>query len=325
MPNWLGDLLMAYPFISALKERFPHSEIDLICKANLCGLAELFPAINQVFPFSKETHGGLFGARKFVQTHFFNKKYQYFFCLPDSFSSAWMGRFVDAERKLGYAKEARSFLLSKAFPLPEPMHRSLKYLRLLELEFGNEFECDNLPFLAEEGSNRKSPQLDFSLLSFRSVAASRTLSLEKATTICKQLLSTFEGQFVFTGTASDRQYYEQLITQITAHGINTDRLENRAGRTDLKELLELMRQAKALLGVDSGTAHLANACGLPAVILFGAGDEDETGGIFETKQIRLRKKGLACAPCLSNTCQFSSNECINDLSIEKIIHQLSSL
>lgn len=323
MPNWLGDLLMAFPFIKAVEENFSNVEIDIICKSNLSGLAAQFPFVNQVYSFSKETHGGLFGARKFVQENLSENKYDYFFTLPDSFSAAWMGRFVTADKKVGYAREARSFLLTKAYAIPAEMHRSSKYLNLLVKELGKKIQCNGQPFLARQQKS----DCENVLLSFRSVAASRTLSLEKAEAICLKLAESSKETFVFTGTGSDIEYYNELLSRLSSQisgEKDQARFSSLAGMTNLPELLDLMQKAKAFLGVDSGTAHLANACGTPSVVLFGAGDEKETGGVFDTQQIQLRQKGLNCAPCLSNTCKFANNKCINELSTQYIAQQLLS-
>lgn len=48
------------------------------------------------------------------------------------------------------------------------------------------------------------------------------------------------------------------------------RFHSMVGRTDLRQLTAIVRSARLFVGVDSGPAHLANACKIPGVILFGS-------------------------------------------------------
>jgi heptosyltransferase I len=59
---------------------------------------------------------------------------------------------------------------------------------------------------------------------------------------------------------------------------------NLAGKTTLKQLLALLDQATALLGPDSGPAHMANSVRTPVIGLFATSNPERTGPYFSTKQ-----------------------------------------
>ena len=78
------------------------------------------------------------------------------------------------------------------------------------------------------------------------------------------------------------------------------------GRTlpamDIGEWIDLLQGVRLTVGVDSGLAHLAAACGVPTLALYGSTAPDLTG---------CRGEGAAtlastfpCAPCLSRTCRY---------------------
>ncbi|MBU0498988.1 MAG: lipopolysaccharide heptosyltransferase I [Gammaproteobacteria bacterium] len=74
-----------------------------------------------------------------------------------------------------------------------------------------------------------------------------------------------------------------------------------ATRQDLNGMAQLLAGATAVVGVDSGLAHMAAALGRPAVTLYGPTSTDLTGAVG------LRQRNLAvefpCAPCLSRRCK----------------------
>ena len=76
-----------------------HATIDLIAKKGIDFLLDYFPKHGQRFIFNKEVYKGLSGAFKFGRQISTQKKYDIFFCLPDSFSSAVMAYATNANKK----------------------------------------------------------------------------------------------------------------------------------------------------------------------------------------------------------------------------------
>ena len=106
-PNWLGDLIMSTGFLRAVLETFPDSQVDIILKSGF----EILP-----IPHRGETI--LFDKNKISAGEFGkslrHKNYDYFYVLPPSFSSAWMAFQSRIPKRIGYAGECRSFLLTSA-------------------------------------------------------------------------------------------------------------------------------------------------------------------------------------------------------------------
>src|SRR5689334_10332394 len=107
LPNWLGDMVMSTAFINALRMEYPSADIDVIVKKGLESLIAFIPAINKKYVFSKEDWKGLRGVYRFGKKISREVKYDVFFCLPDSFSSALMGWSTAARRRIGFKKEFR--------------------------------------------------------------------------------------------------------------------------------------------------------------------------------------------------------------------------
>lgn len=73
-------------------------------------------------------------------------------------------------------------------------------------------------------------------------------------------------------------------------------------RLDLAGVMRLLADARGVVGVDSGLAHLGGALGRPTVVLFGPSDPLQTGcrGPF----VRNLAASFPCSPCGSRRCRL---------------------
>ncbi|MDX6765582.1 MAG: glycosyltransferase family 9 protein [Candidatus Methylacidiphilales bacterium] len=90
------------------------------------------------------------------------------------------------------------------------------------------------------------------------------------------------------------------------------------GKTPLPDLLALLAGARAVIGTDSGPAHLAALFDVPVITLFGATDPDLTGPVAAKGEC-LVTEGPPCRPCRSRTCNWETPmACLSDLSVERV-------
>jgi len=90
------------------------------------------------------------------------------------------------------------------------------------------------------------------------------------------------------------------------------------GRMPLERLLPLLAHASALVGTDSGPAHVAALFGTPVVAVFGATDPERTGPRAPNARI-LTLDGLECRPCLSRRCRAEQPmACMAGVGVERV-------
>lgn len=77
-------------------------------------------------------------------------------------------------------------------------------------------------------------------------------------------------------------------------------------KLSLTEIARVLVQAKAVVAVDTGLAHLAAALNVPVVSIYGATNSDLTG-TYGLSQVRLTST-LPCSPCLRTTCSYEGDE-----------------
>lgn len=313
LPNWLGDMVMSIYFVREVKKIYPEAEISVIAKKGIESLLELFEPLQHKFVFSKNEYKGIRGLYKFGRMIKSTARFDLFFCLPDSFSSAFMGWVTGARMRIGYAKEGRSVLLTKSYLRNRTEHRVVQYLKLLDNYEG--MASNYIPDLILTNNEIKKEGI---IINVHSEAVSRRLPIDKAIAIINFLSGKTSLSITMIGSPAEQLYTGEIISGLQ----QPHRVISKAGRTTLPQLFDIFKKAQVMLSTDSGPAHLANACGLPTVVLFGAGDEKETRPFYKAvcKIIRLGK--LPCEPCVSNTCIYGKPLCLIDLDTKYIVDSL---
>lgn len=125
---------------------------------------------------------------------------------------------------------------------------------------------------------------------------------------------------VFSGTNADKD----LISYI-----GENKFLSLAGKTGIKELIELFSRAKLVIAPDSGSAHLARATEKPAVISIFCCTPPKMYGPFgdDTKYFAL-DGNLKCQPCHVRKCPLKDEgfeQCVNNPKPEKIINIVNNV
>jgi heptosyltransferase-2 len=316
LPNWLGDVVMSTAFINAVRQLYPDASIDVIIKKELGGIASLIPGLNNIHLFSKQEYNELSGVYRFGKS-LSTQQYDVYFNLPHSLSSFVIAWASGAKQRVGFNKEGGFFLLTRSFKKPNNLHRVDEYVSLLENFAGQPIT----PKKVELEAGKTKGRTNTVVVNFNSEASSRRMPLDKGRSIVNGLTTTFKDvSFAFVGSPKEAVFIDELLAGLD----NTDRLQNLAGKTDLKGLAELIAGSKAVLTTDSGPAHLANALGAPTIVLFGAGNENNTAPYNKQGLIVIRYGQLICEPCVRNTCKlYGVPKCMEMLDEIKIINALS--
>ncbi len=113
MPNWLGDGVMATPFLRTLRGLYPAAHIAAIHKPLLAAVLAGLPFVDQAIEFSEVQKGGgnRIDSRRTVEI--LNQgKFDLAILLPNSFRSALLAWRAGISHRVGYARENRGLLLN---------------------------------------------------------------------------------------------------------------------------------------------------------------------------------------------------------------------
>ncbi|RYY86923.1 MAG: glycosyltransferase family 9 protein [Chitinophagaceae bacterium] len=316
LPNWLGDMVMAVAFIENLQQAYPGAAVSVIAKKGVHELLPYFPPLEHHFVYDKPASPGLRGLWRFGRGIRDTARFDLFFSLPDSLSSAIMGYATAACHRIGFRKEGRGVLLTHTYSRPHGTHRVHEYLTLLE------------DYASWHAHNRQVklhhsfPRREHVVVNINSEAQSRRLTVSKSVEILSALRAATDAPLALIGSPKEQEF----VTEVLGLLPDARNIQNIAGATTLGGLVEILASARVVLTTDSGPAHLANALGTPTVVLFGAGNENNTSPYNKATSTVIRLNELTCEPCLKNRCVcYETPQCLERLNTALIIQQVQQV
>lgn len=138
-----------------------------------------------------------------------------------------------------------------------------------------------------------------------------------------KVIKAYENKvnLIFTGTDADKPLIDRILV-----GTNLENKIILAGKTDLKELLEVFRRADVVISPDSGSAHVAWAAQKPAIITLFSATAEKRSAPFGPNCYVLAP-ALDCRPCLRKDCRLKNdkNKCCSLVQPEELIALLDNL
>jgi len=298
-PNWVGDATLSLPFVHKLKEKYPESEISLVCKDWVAPVYHNNPNIDSIINYSSKDLKGLYRTiRNGLALR--DKKFDFFYTLTDSFRSSFVMWLSGAKNRIGYSSQLRSPLLTSVFNLSLPeTHRTSKYLNLIG-ELNNIETRENYIFLdKKEYSWARKKLSECNIINFIaifpfSVSESRTIPKNKI----KEWIKDSSKKYVIFGSKSDEKEAQKIINQ--NKGIS---IYSFCGELTLRKSIVLISFAEYALATDSGLGHISSILEIPTISFFGAKRSKTTKPIGR-KNIVI-DKSHRCNPCSQNLCCFN--------------------
>jgi heptosyltransferase-2 len=323
--NWIGDGVMSLPALEALRARFPTSEIVLVTKPWVNELYWRLPAVNRQIVYKPASeHKGPRGFWKFAQ-ELRAERFDAAILLQNAFHAAWMAWCARVPVRVGYARDARSALLTDAIAVPSPAaygHQAYYYLQLLfraglidkpepvreirlalddtELAWGSK----HLQKLGLGG-----PRFLVGLNPGAFYGPAKRWLLNRYAQLADRLIGAFHADVLIFGSAAERPLTEEIARAMTHTPLIL------AGETSLRQLMALLAQCRLVVSNDSGPMHLAAALGLPLVAIFGSTNERATGPIG--LRARIVKRPVACSPCGLRECPIDLR-CMSNVTVDDV-------
>ncbi len=323
-PNWVGDAVMATPALRAWKQAFPNTRVHVLAKRWVAPVWENNPDVARIV-FLDDPQSGPGEVYRTLR----HENYALALVLPNSFSSAWMAFWSGSRKRVGYATQHRSWLLTTRVPWVRGTQREARprtYLRLVEaagatgaseapLSFAlgvTEVEAAHAAEILNAPAGKK-----IIGLAPGSVALSRRWPVERYAQLADRLAERGYA-VVLVGSASDALIAQRVVEQA--------RFKPRilAGTTGLREAIAITRHLDCLISNDSGAMHLAYPQGVPVVVLQGAADPNETGPFGPRSRTVRASEPLDCAPCVRNEC-VRGLECMLGISVERVMDAVEDL
>lgn len=295
------------------------------------GVAELYarePYINEVIPYRAPRGARAFLAKWKASRELRERRFDLALLFPNSFDSAIAPWLAGIPRRIGYARDARRWLLTESIKPPSkgtiPRHESFYYLELLRragfldklpegevvirLEGAGAARAAGLERIKELGLKMPvtgvSPGAAYG-------GAKRWLP-ERFAEAARHVAAHQGGSVALFGTGAEKALCEEVRGMLEGAGIET---RNLAGATSLREFIELGAACRVFLTNDSGSMHIASALGVPTVAVFGATDDVATGPTGPLA--RVVRRPVDCAPCLLRECPID-HRCMTAVTAQEV-------
>ena len=335
-----GDVLLASPVFSVLKNHAPRIEIDALVYGDTAPMLSLHPAIAQVHVIERgwKRLGPLRQARAELAllARLRARRYDLIVHLTEHRRGAWLTKLLQPRYAVAPSRPDADRLWRKGFthhyrqPKNARRHtveRNLDALRRIGV-YPSEEER-GLTLVPGEGAQERVA----ALLAGHGLAdggfvhvhpASRWLfkcwPVERNAELLRQLHR--RGERVVLTAAPDAQELRMIEAIVAAAGVPAVSL---AGQLSLKELGALSARAKLFVGVDSAPMHIAAAVGTPMVALFGPSGELEWGP-WRVPHAVIASRAHPCRPCGIDGCGGGKHsECLASLPVSSVLEAADRL
>jgi heptosyltransferase-1 len=325
----IGDVIHALPVARALKEDNPAVRITWVVEKPALSLLENNPDIDDIIIFDKARLTSLAGAIRYaveLRRRLRAGKFDLSLDLQGLFKSAAIAFLSGASRRLVYCNARElSYLVSRRicgrYAQGHIVDRYLDVVRYLGVQADKpDFTVAVTP---EDGGQARAiaEQAGLDMTKPYVALAPGTNWPNKcwpAFRFAQLSDRLFDNGLVpvVIGGAKDKRLYEEIAA---ATGIPPVDL---TGKTSLKQLAYILRQARAFVGGDTGPMHLAVAAGTRVVALFGPTDPGRNGPYGQGHSV-LRTP-WECRGCWQRSCP-KKLDCLEGITAEQVWDALQKL
>lgn len=321
-PSSLGDVVHSLPFLNVLRDRFPRSEIHWIIAKGFEGLLEGHPMVNRLLIINKNEWKKIKNVKDTIselRLLFKSLKKEKFDIVADLqglLRSGVLTAATGASVRVGFkeAREGSSIFYTHRVEGGKDIHAVDRYLKIAKF-LGCDIADVCFPLPLSFDSSRVTqylPDKEYAVL----VPGARWKTKKWSPEKFGELASRLPMKFLVVGGKSDTDISNKVVNSSKGNAISI------AGKTNIKELIEIMRKAKFVVSNDSGPMHIAAAIGVPVFAIFGPTNPLRTGPYGKGHSII--RKGVECSPCYKRSCRdIQCMEMIGVKEVADIIRQKS--
>jgi heptosyltransferase-1 len=323
-PSSLGDIVHSLPVLKILKDSFPDSSIDWVVSKNLKDLLTGNPLIHDLIIFDKDSWKNLKRIHLTIKEmtalvkRLRSKNYDVVLDLQGLLRSGLMTFFSKSSVKVGFhnAREGSTLFYNKKVMVNGAIHAVDRYVELIKC-IGANADVIEFPLFADKTDICEIKHLIGELPEYLVIVpGARWQTKRWQPENFGQVISQLSIPCVIAGSKDDMRIAEVVFKYSQGKAINI------CGKTSLKELINLIANAKAVVSNDSGPMHIAVALDVPVIALFGPTDPHRTGPYRwqEKNNLKLVRHSMECSPCFRKKCKAPL--CMSTIGVEEVLEEI---
>jgi heptosyltransferase-2 len=324
--NWVGDAVMSLPALRAIRRRWPTAEIVVLARPWVAELYRDQECADRLWIYDQRgRHAGFLGRERLAR-ELRGERFRVALLLQNAFEAAWLAWRARIPERIGYARDGRSWLLTRAIAMPRsgegPAHESYYYLKLLR----DAGWIEHLPIVSDitlrvpEGAREGAEQrlrsagaragaTRVALAPGAAYGSAKCWLAERYAALADHLIAACDADVILFGAPQEREMAQRIARSMQRRALNL------TGETAIGELPALFRACRLFIGNDSGAMHVAAAVGLPVVAIFGPTNPEATSPV--TPRLTLIREPVSCSPCLLRHCPID-HRCMTRISVERV-------
>lgn len=337
--RFIGDTILTVPFMRNLRMAEPDAYIAWMVAPGSSEVVQGIPYVDEFIYWdpvtmhadSRGTHktfNDKLGFVRDLRARRFDKVY----VLKRSFGSALIAFLSGAGKRIGFATEGRSFLLTRAVPYRHDQHEVQNFLDVLRAD-GVPVTDDYLEAwlsneergFAERFFQDSGVSPDELVIGIHPFAANpaRGWHMDNFTELARQLQKRYAARILFFGGPRDKEALTGIRTALPFAPLEA------IGSTTLRETMALLSRCRLLVCNDSGIMHLAASLQVPLVALFGPQSPVKFGPWGISCQVIYSK--FPCSPCKQKfftECEPSKRgrpKCTEAITVDEVIESIVSV
>jgi heptosyltransferase-2 len=331
--NWVGDAVISIPAMREIRRLFPEARISLLVRPWVREIYAAAEFVDEILEYDKNgIHHGWSGFHR-LASDLKNGRFELAILLQNAFEAALLTWYARIPRRVGYARDGRSPLLTNACKIdPEVrrVHQAYYYLNILS-EMGwlpaRLWERDDYPLRIQIPVRDQDFEAARATLRSAGIIESETIIgvnpgafygaakrwfPDRYAAVADSLVEHFKARIVIFGSSNDVRVAEEVAAGMKHRPVIL------AGRTTLGLFMGLIKACRLLITNDSGPMHLAAALDVPQLAIFGSTSEIATGPL--SRKAVVIKNQVDCNPCFLRECP-TDFRCMKGITVEQVLEK----
>lgn len=319
LPNWIGDMVMAVPFLKSLRTSV-YGELWAIGKSSAI---HIYNGLNLFDRFVSLDRKDLVSFLDTV-TLLKRSKFKRGILLPHSFRSALIFYLAGVRERIGYARNKRGFMLTRHVSEGHSLEATTEhYTRIIDAIGGRRAEI-NAPLLAvtqdeeqryyEKYADMNKPYVVFIIGA--QYGPSKCWPTEYFSQLADMIIEKYTMR-VYLLPGKD----EEALAKNVYEG-STKKEGIAIKHMDIRDLKVCLSQASAVISNDTGPRHISAAFFVPTVVFLGPMDNQYTD--YPNQCIHTISTDIPCRPCNRKVCD-KDHECLKNIKPSSVMERLEGI
>jgi heptosyltransferase II len=335
--NWVGDAVMSVPAMREIRRLFPDAHIALLVRPWVRDIFAAADFVDEILEYDRNgRHRGPGGFLRLV-TDLKRRQFDLAILLQNAFEAALIAWGARIPKRIGYARDGRSFLLTEACAIDaevRAVHQAYYYLEILSgagLLQRRLWQDKGYPLSINIGVREEDRSAAREILRSSGIqegdfivginpgayyGEAKRWFPDRFAVVADELARRYKARILLFGAQNDMPVVKEVAACMKQQSIIL------AGQTSLGQLMGLIKACDLLITNDSGPMHLAAALDVPQLAIFGSTSEIATGPL--SRRARVVKHPVECNPCFLRKCP-TDFRCMKGITAEQVLELAGEL